>query len=582
MMKEPDSLLLAVAWLLAGLGLFLYGVELLSGGLRTAAGEKLRRLMARTTRVPLIGLAVGTLATALLQSSNAMTVLVVSFVDAGLLTLAQSVGLVFGSSIGATVTTQLLTIPWIDVAALPAIGIGLLFHLFARRRGARCAGEILLGFGMLFFGFTLMKGSVAHWQDTTLRSWFAYLAEPSPLTTGLAVLTGALATAVVQSGAATIGIIMVLASQGVIQDLHAAIPLAIGCNIGATITAVLASLGATVTARRAALLHVLFRVLGGLVSLALLHAYVWLIPGTAASPAHQVANFHTLSNLLNSLLFLPFGGLLVRFLNWAVRGKDDLTPAPRFIDFGRRSPPEIAYRQARDETLRLAAMTRTMTADALTGMERNDDRLLELVLKRERVVDVLHGAVTEFVISTEQAERLAGGGLDFVRLLQVLHHIERVGDHAENLVEITRLKMAGVAPLDDRLLAEIRGMGHLVDDMAAEAISCIETRRADGVARLRDMARRMKAKAQDTVSGCYQRVREEDISPLTAALFEDTVANLASSASHLRKAAEAIVGAPAAAGGDDGEESESIAPGHGISEPGTGPAMGPRSAPVSP
>lgn len=541
-MERPDTLLLAISWLAGGLGLFLYGVNALSEGLRHVADERLRRVLSKTTGSPVIGLAVGAIATGILQSSSATTVMVVGFVDAGLLTLQQTVGIILGSGIGSTVTAQLISFPWIETVALPAIGIGLFAYLFVPRKAVKLAGKVVFGLGLIFFGFLLMKLSVSHWQDTTIRGWFEYLGQPSALSTVLSVLVAAAATAVVQSSGATIGMIVALAHEGIIPDLHAALPLIVGCNIGTTITAVLASIGSTVTAKRAAGVHVVYRILGGVATLVLARVYLWYIPHTATTMSRQIANLHTVSNIANGLLFLPFGHVLVWLPKKLLRGREDLTPAPLFIDFGQDPEPTVALSLARKETLRLAVIAREMTGDAVEGLVRNDHRLLDSVLTREDIVDSLRDTTTQYLTTQERNIHRVGGKFAFLGLRQVLHHIERVADHAENIVDIARLRMKRLVFFSDEMLHDVKEAGLRIDRLALEAVRAIRDDDEATVARIGRLRHAFKAYCRQLREKCYAALRDEDCEPLVAAIYEDYLENLASAATHLKKAVHALFG----------------------------------------
>ena len=539
-MSQPDTIVEAISWLLGGLGLFVYGVHILSAGLRQSAGERVRRAVARATRFSLVGLLLGTAITALLQSSSATTVVVVGFVDAGVLSLGQAVGVIFGSGIGSTLTAQLIAGGWLEALALPAIGVGLILHLFVPRRGVRYVGRCVLGFGMVFFGFALMKAAVAQWQSTAIRSWFAYLGEPSPLNMALAVALGAVATAVLQSSAATIGMIMALASEGVIPDLSTALPLVVGCNIGTTVTAVLASIGATVTARRAALLHVLFRLFGGVCTLLLLRYYEQYIPFTAGRVTQQIANFHTIQNLLTALVLVPFGGLFVRVVRWLVPGREETTPAPLYVDFGRKVSPEQAVEQARREILRVAGVVREMTVDAVTALSERSDALLESVMKREEAMDTLHQTVVQFLLSPGSRALHGGTNLDAMALLQVLQHVERVGDHAENLAEIARLRIERVVPLDASMLEGLAGIGSSVDRLAAQLAAELTRPGAADRAEVDRLRVEVKRASQVAIERTRRCVSDGTCLAMAAVIYEDAITNLTSCATHLRKAVRAV------------------------------------------
>ena len=540
-MEQPDTILETVSWLAGGLGLFLFGIKVLSDSLRQAASQRMRRVLAQATRNPLIGLGVGATITACLQSSSATTVLVVSFVNAGLLTLQQSVGVIFGSGIGSTVTAQLIASNWVEAAALPAIGIGTALYVLAPRRGVRKFGANLLGFGLVFFGFIVMKEAVAHWQDTAIRSWFVGLGDGGALGILVGVFVAMIATAILQSSGATIGMVLVLAAAGALPDLQSAIPLVVGANVGTTATAVLAAIGTGVTAKRAAALHVVFRFTGAIIALVLWHLWCVVIPLTSDVVPRQIANFHTLFNLVNALVLLPFAGLFARAIRVLVPGREDITPTPLYLDFGRRASTEESLGQARAELVRISGLTRQMTHNALRGWATGEEALLETVLQAEEAVDTLSRSVGEFLFERSLLVRVDQPTLLFLSLHQVNHHIERVGDHAENIVESARLQEARGIFLPRGMRSEVLEFGEHVDELAALATDALRGSSESVLARANAVRGTLSEGYIALVGQCHAMAREEHCSPLSAVLYEDLLTNLMSTATHLRKVVRSLL-----------------------------------------
>jgi|GEM_PF-3501679 len=549
-MDAPNHWWEALAWLAGGIGLFLYGITLMSDGLRQVAGNRFRGLMATATRNPLAGFAIGTLITVLFQSSSASSVMVVGFIDAGLLTLRQSAGILLGSGLGSSLTAQLIAFRFVDAIALPAVAVGLVLYLFFPGRTTRHTGQCILGFGLLFFGFLLMKYAVEPWQNTTIRAWFAALGQPSFANRFLGLLVATLATAIVQSSAATVGIVMALAQQGTIPTLDAAIPLAIGCNIGTTATALIASIGSGGTARRSAVFFLVYRILAGILVLLAQPWFTRWIPLTADSPAHQIANFHTIENALMGLLFLPVARPLMWLVSRMVPTRETFTPALLHIDFGRAVLPAEACEQARKETIRVLKLAREMISDALKGSMEQRDSLLESVLKRETVVDSLHSSISEFLITTSRRTP-PGTRPSPMDLLQVLHHAERIGDHAENLVELSRYLTDREFVLPPAMADDIRDSGKQIDALAGLVEDTLNTGNRAALDRSETLAHRFKIEGLARIQRCHVDVEEDRCTPAAAVLYEDIIANLMSAASHLRKAARAFFGFLPQADGTD-------------------------------
>ena len=538
-MPQAHSAWQAAAFLVGGLGLFLYGINVLSEALRQAAGTGLRRLIARGTQSTITSLGVGAVATALLQSSSASTVLMVGLADAGLLNLQQAAGLILGAGIGGTVTTQLLTVNLLAALSLPALGGGALTLLLARNRMARLTGLSLLGFGMLFFGFEVLKTGVTPWREP-IAAWFAILAKPGLLHLLASLCVGVAATVVLQSAAVTTAIAVELARQGIITDLPSGLALMIGCNIGTTLTAVLASVGGTATARRIAGLHVTYRVLSGVVSLAAIPLYALYFTHATADPLQRcLANYHTLHNTVNALLFVPLAGLLVWLTTRLIPGRDELSPEPLFLDFSGRSAPAERFRQARQEILRLSALTREMVADALGALQTRDDSQFESVLARERLVDVLHGTITQFLLQ-DDSRGSSGTELDPARLLQVAHNLERIGDHAENLVELGRHSGSAGGGMNASLRAQALEAGRHLDPLLLEMHQALANDDPTALAGLRAGREALQAMFVRLVTEARALAQAGRCAPIEVAIFEDVLANLRSSASHAVRAIEVI------------------------------------------
>ena len=296
---------------LGGLGLFLYGMSIMSDGLQKAAGDRMRRILEALTGKVWKGVLVGTLVTAVIQSSSAATVMLVSFVNAGLMTLRQAIGVIYGANIGTTITAQIIAFKLTDWA-LPAIGIGFLITLIAKRRTHRYTGQIILGFGLFFLGMEVMKEAATPLeQSPVFAGWIAQLSG-KPL---VGVLVGVVFTALIQSSSATTGVLLAIAAKGLIS-LEAAIPVLFGANIGTCVTALLASIGTSRTAKRTAVAHVVFNSVGTVVFLLFRQPFtqaVLMVSRTDDLP-RLIANSHTLFNVANTLIWLPLTGVMVKIV----------------------------------------------------------------------------------------------------------------------------------------------------------------------------------------------------------------------------------------------------------------------------
>ncbi len=311
-----------------GLGLFIYGIHLMGEGLQNAAGDRLRRWIKALTKNLFLGTMVGAFITALIQSSSATTVLVVGFVNAGLMELRQAIVVILGAHIGTTITGQIIAFKLTEYA-LPFVAIGAIFYLFVNKRFWKFFGLFLLGFGILFLGLEIMTSTVEPLADEPMMQNIFVAFSKNPF---LGILTGAILTAIFQSSSVTTGIVIGLGAVGLI-DLKAAIPLVFGCNIGTCVTALLASVGTTISARRAALAHVVVQIVGAIIFFPALFFFYKIVSLTSSNIARQIANAHTIFNLVTTLIFIPFVGLFTKVIIKLLPGKDAIVDSqPKFLE----------------------------------------------------------------------------------------------------------------------------------------------------------------------------------------------------------------------------------------------------------
>lgn len=480
--------------LVGGLGLFLFGMRTMSDGLQKVAGDRMRKILAALTNNRLMGTLVGLAVTAIIQSSSATTVMVVGFVNAGLLSLVQAVGVVLGANIGTTVTAQLIAFK-VTRFALPAIGLGAAIALFSRERSRSYWGEIILGLGLLFFGLAIMKQAfdpLKHSED--IRQIFA-LASDYHL---LGVLAGALLTVIVQSSTATIGITIALATSGLVS-FEGSVALILGENIGTTLTANFAAIGTNLAARRAAFCHFLFNGIGVaymLVLFPLLLKLVTLVtPGDADMViktqaqanfyggligdkpfiARYIANAHTLFNLVNTLIFLPFIGLLARVATLSISGQDDVVKLQtRFIDDRVLNTPPIALGQARRETLRMGRIVLETLQQVNQFLESGESRNLREMERKEVLVDFLQKEITDFLVALSQKSVSAQTSKEISTLMNYVNDFERIGDHCETLWRLAQRKIENNVTFSEVGMNELAEISGKTEEFLAFVVDALE------------------------------------------------------------------------------------------------------------
>ena len=430
--------------MIGGLGFFFFGMQIMSEGLKGLAGDRLKKILHMATKIPVIGIMVGAVVTCLIQSSSATTVMAVGFVNAGLLQLKQAICVVMGANIGTTMTAWLvssMSVFKITNYALPAIGLGFGFMTFGKTRKLRFFGKALMGFGLLFVGLSFMKDGFTPLKDSQyVKDVFIALSD-SPI---LGVLVGVVFTVILQSSSATIAIVQVLAFNGLIT-LEAAIPIILGDNIGTTITAQLAAIGTNLAARRTAMSHTLFNVIGVLYMLVFVYtgwyvkALQFIVPGTVTTVniMFYIALAHSAFNVMNTVIFIPFIGWLERASIFLVpKRKDAVEMGTQFLEKHLLDTPPIALEQAGKETVRMLEMACSSVSAAMKSLIQKDRKGVRLVSNLEQAVDNLQSEITQYLVELSQRNLSEEESEELPVLIHSVNDAERIGDHAENIAEL--------------------------------------------------------------------------------------------------------------------------------------------------
>lgn len=434
--------------------MFLFGMKIMSEGLQKVAGRKIRQILGMVSNNRFIGCAMGAFVTSIIQSSSATTVMLVSFVDAGLMTLAQAVGVTLGANIGTTVTAQLIAFN-ITAYSLPAIAVGVLLKFFLGRRKWIYVGDVLLGFGLVFFGLATMKAGFSPLkQDPVFIAFFTRFNADNMVGILLCVLAGTVLTMIIQSSSATVGITMAIASQGLL-GFEASVAMILGDNIGTTITAELAAIGASVNARRTARANSLFNVIG-VVNIILifplfLDIVTWLtgsllhigppgllVDGENPNIARYIANSHTMFNLVNALFFLLAFPYLIKMSIWlTTRKKEDVEMEEihqiKYIDSKYVDTPSVAIGQARAEILRMGQTVEVMYDDVVKSVKDRKLRELSKWKKREDAIDHLQREITHFLVRVTQENIMEEESQEVASLMRMTNNWERIGDEIEDI-----------------------------------------------------------------------------------------------------------------------------------------------------
>jgi phosphate:Na+ symporter len=464
-------------------------MKVMSEALQKVAGSRLKDLLAKVTANRFVAVLTGLVITIVVQSSSASTVMVVSFVSAGLMNLVQAIGVIMGANIGTTLTAWMVALLGFKVKitafALPAVGLGLAFSFL---RGARIRqwGEVLIGFGLLFLGLELIKDSIPKPSGPDELAWMVPLTQHGFFSVLLFVLIGVVLTIVLQSSSATTTLTLTLAAQGWIP-YELALAMVLGENIGTTVTANLAALGASVEAKRAARAHLAFNIIGVTWALLLFQVYLvpvvdWLVPGdprasldaldakgraaASAAIAVHLAAFHSLFNVTNTLVMLPFIHFLERLVTRMVPDGKPREPVVRYMSTRFIETPGLMLLQAGKEMQHMTGVVRAMFADALTILTqptRKLGNLVETTLEREDLVDRMEHEVVAQLTMTARAATSAQAARNISAMVQNVHRLERIADHCAVLVRIARRMYDSEHRLDEQDVADIQEMGGLVD-----------------------------------------------------------------------------------------------------------------------
>jgi len=541
-----------------GLGLFLFGMGLMSDGLKKVAGQKLKNILEAMTKKTFIAFLVGAGVTALIQSSSATTVMVVGFVNAGLLTLKQAICVIIGTNVGTTATSWLVSISGIGAFkitayALPAVGIGFLLDVLSRTRKWKSIGQIMLGFGILFIGIGFMKDGFSPLKDSVGVHRIFVTMGSQPM---LAILAGTVFTILLQSSSAAIAVVQLLALQGAFGSdwelaLNVAIPFVLGSNIATTITAQLAALRTNVNARRSAWAHTIFNILGTSVAYPFVHFGLFGRLVHVISPwelgagtiALNIAVAHTIFNIANSGIFLPLSGLLEKVAIRIVPEKPGEAAArPVVLEEHLLATPVIALEQTKREIIRMAITAKKALKRSINGLLGDDMRLLESVKKTEDFIDEFQLKITSYLSALSRKQLSEMVSVKLPVFLHTVNDLERIGDHAINIVEIAERKIEQKISFSEAALSEAVQLKKESDEMfdyVIEALEHDDTKAASSALINEGHLNKMQV---DFRRSHVQRMTENLCTPESGLIFVDLVDNVEKIGDHLTNIAQAVIG----------------------------------------
>lgn len=543
-----------------GIGMFLYGMNTMADGMQRSAGGKMKKLLGYLTSNRLLAIIVGAVITAIIQSSGATTVMVVGFVNAGLMTLVQAVGVIMGANIGTTITAWIVSLGQLGDAAKvmnPSfyapflIGIGAFVILFSKKDKVKNAGEIIVGIGLLFEGLTFMSSSIAPYTDAPIFSQAFQIVGSNPF---LGILIGIIVTAVLQSSSASVGILQTLALNGVVTT-NAAIYITLGQNIGSCVTALISSAGTTRTAKRAACMHILFNIAGALLFGTVGFILFSIYPALAAHniTSVEISVFHTFFNITCTLVMFPFANLLVKISGLVVREnekQDDFAELEakdavaaeiaRHFDSRLLGQPSVAVETAKNEVIAMGNLALDNIKYAAEATQKNDQTMVDKVYEIEHKVDLYEKYLTDFLIKVNNLSITQEQHLLVKNLFHAIIDIERVSDHAENIAELAKYKIEHQIIFSEKGTQELNQLWDKVVHCFEEAVKARGTGSRQAIQNV--------LRIEDEVDDLEEELRNKHIERLSAGLcipsngvvFLDILSNLERMSDHANNIVDCI------------------------------------------
>lgn len=525
---------------LGGLGLFLYGMNLMGMGLQKVAGDKLKKLIEILTNNKFMGVLVGALVTMLIQSSSATTVMVVGFVNAGLMSLSQAIGIIMGANIGTTVTAQLIAFKLTDIAPLViAIGVGI--WLLSSKKKNKEIAEVLIGFGILFLGMSLMSGALKPLaKSPVFEDVIKSLNNPL-----LGILVGFGITVIVQSSSASMGLLLAVAYSSELVTLDIAFPILFGQNIGTCVTALLSSFGANKTAKRAAVMHLLFNILGTtifMIAIYVLPIKNWIASMNPTNIKRQIANAHTIFNIANTIILFPFAELIVKAATRLIPGTDDEDEVQglKYLDSRIMETPSIAVGMASKEVLRMGKLVKKTLALSKEAFLKADEKLAHKVFEDEKKINWMEKAITNYLVELLNAPLTDNQHLVVTALLNTINDLERIGDHADNLAEFAQYRIDNNLKMSDYALKELDIMFGKVQEAFEQSLKAYKNPEEEYVRAVFVLEEDIDKMEKQLRANHIDRLNKQLCSGSSGIVFLDVISNLERIGDHASNIALAI------------------------------------------
>lgn len=533
--------------LMGGIGLFLYGMSIMSTGLKNAAGDKMRVILEHATANRFVSVIVGILVTLLIQSSSATDMMVISFVNSGLMTLTQAIGVIMGANIGTTITAQVTAFN-LSAYAPMILFVGAAMYLFLKKNTIKHVGSIIMGFGMLFFGIATIKSAIAPLsRSTEFISFLAQMDSPAP-----AVVFGILFTALLQSSSSSVVIFQTFAVQGLLS-YHMTVYLIIGAAIGSVMPNFLASLTTNRNGKRTAVLNLLFNLFRAGIMILLINLFPQFLTFiqnlTPNSIGHQIANTHSIFAVLAVLLEFPFAGMIVKLSEKivSVRPEESRQREARKLHYMVKNadlPSSVALQQARLELARMGRIARESLQEALDCFFKQDDKLAQKVLETEETIDILTEKVQSRLIALRSKDYSVRDQAQVSKMLLIASDIERISDHAENIVEYEAKLKSKAAVISETGMANLRHLAETAMKSINYSFEIFEKEAYDRLSMAEELEQQVDDVQEEVINGHIERLMTVSCDPAGGVLFTDVCTDLERCSDHAINVANALAELP--------------------------------------
>jgi len=526
--------------LIGGTALLMYGVSLMGDGLEKASGETMKKILTVLTGKVWSAFLVGIFVTAVVQSSTAVTVLTVGFVNSGLMKLHQAVGIIYGANIGTTITAQLMAFSFkfkLTDIALPILGIGFAINNITKNRKIKYLGQSLMGFGMMFLGLKILNDGVPYMEQSESMRYFFTNYASIPI---IGIFLGAFATAMVHSSAATIGLVMVLSQAGLL-DLESAITIMLGTNIGTCVTAQLASMTGNINARRTAWAHTFYNVFGVVLALVFLPIFTKIVAiitemfNPMGGLSAYIANTHTLFNSINALIFLPLTDYYVKFLEKIVRPKEEAYGEKILLDKLLLNTPVAALQASRSQLIGGIEMLREMVIDVMNIAYTDDVNKMVNISHREDNINLMQKDLTKYIVELSKRKLTESQSLVVPAIITSVNNVERSGDRVMEIASLCQKKIDGQLTFTEEAISELKELEKTLIEMLDYTVICLKEPNPKVIEKMVELENDLDYMSEKFQENHIKRLNEGTCNVDSGVLFIDIIGHLERIGDHVYK-----------------------------------------------